>query len=58
MLRRFNVGNFGKHTVELLATATHGSLTDVAVCIQNGDFLGEGRCDELSIHDHAHKDEA
>ena len=47
MLFGFNVWNLGKHTVELLATAARGALEDVAVRVQNGDLLGEGRGDEL-----------
>ena len=47
VLFRFNVWNLREHTVELLATATRGPLADGAVCIQHGDFLSEGRRDEL-----------
>src|SRR5437879_1493689 len=43
MLFGFNVWNLGKHAVELLAAAARGPLADVAIRIQNGDLLGEGR---------------
>ena len=47
MLFRFNVWNLREHTVELLPIAERGTLANIAVRIQNGDLLGEGRRDEL-----------
>src|SRR5437879_5309465 len=47
LLFGFDVWNLGEHAFELLATATRGALADVAVRIQNGDLLGEGRSNEL-----------
>jgi hypothetical protein len=43
----FNIRDLGKHSIKLLAAATRGAFADVAVRIEDGDLLGEGRCDEL-----------